>query len=48
MVLADGDPILEKELRKMDIISFLHRILALRKKQLSQSADSEGDSFGRN
>lgn len=48
-MLSDGDPVLEKALRKMDMISFLHRILALRKKQMSQNAGSDnGDSFGRN
>jgi hypothetical protein len=33
----------------MDIISFLHRILALKRKQMSQDAEIErGDPFGRN
>lgn len=33
MLLSEGDPIRERELRKMDMFSFLNRILALRKNQ---------------
>lgn len=47
--LSDGDPRLEKELRKMDMISFLNRILVLKKKQMAQERiDNDSDPFGRN
>lgn len=46
--LSEGDPRLEKDLRKMDMISFLNRILVLKKNQLAQQeAQTHGDPFGR-
>lgn len=44
-MLAEGNPILEKELRKMDIFSFLNRILALMKNQKTDSK-FEDQPFG--
>jgi hypothetical protein len=48
VLLSDGDPIKEKQLRKMDIFSFLNRILALNKKQKSESSSLEHEPFGFN
>jgi len=45
-LLADGDPVKEKELRKMDIFSFLNRILALNKKNKAESSSLENEPFG--
>jgi hypothetical protein len=45
--MADGDPVKEKELRKMDIFSFLNRILALSKKAKSESSSLESEPFGK-
>jgi hypothetical protein len=48
VLLADGNPDFEKALRKMDIFSFLGRILVLRKKELSQNNLESEEPFGRN
>ena len=49
VILADGNPVMEKELRKMDHFSFLNRILALNKKaKAEESAQVRAEnSFGR-
>lgn len=44
--MADGDPVKEKELRKMDIFTFLNRIIALNKKQKAESSTLENEPFG--
>jgi hypothetical protein len=44
--MADGDPTVEKQLRKMDIFSFLHRILALKKKERGGNSSLESEPFG--
>jgi hypothetical protein len=46
VLLADGDPKKEDELRKMDIFRFLTRILALKKKEKAESASLENEPFG--
>jgi hypothetical protein len=46
VLLADGDPTIEKQLRKMDIFSFLNRILALKKKEKANSSDLDTEPFG--
>ena len=47
MLLSDGDPVKEKELRKMDIFSFLNRILVLSKRAKAESKSAgESDPFG--
>ncbi len=46
-MLADGDPVKEKQLRKMDYYSFLQRILVLNKRAKAQNQLSDnGDPFG--
>lgn len=49
MLLSDGDPVKEKELRRMDYYSFIQRIFALQKKaQLDEElAQREENRFGR-
>jgi len=49
VLLSDGDPVKERELRKMDHFSFLNRILALNKKAKAEQAahSREENLFGR-
>lgn len=47
MQLADGDPEKEKWLRKMDHYTFIHRILALNKKNEAEKAAAHAEPFGR-
>jgi hypothetical protein len=46
VILSGGNPETEKLLRKMDIFSFLNRILALNKKQKAESSTLEHEPFG--
>lgn len=46
VLLADGDPAKEKDLRKMDHYTFLNRILALNKKAKAENQASNDDPFG--
>lgn len=49
VMLADGDPVTEKELRKMDYYSFLNRIFTMQKKARLEhdSMIHEENRFGR-
>jgi hypothetical protein len=46
VLLADGDPKKEDELRKMDIFRFLTRILALKKKDKRDGDSLDPEPFG--
>jgi hypothetical protein len=46
VILSDGDPILERELRWMPIYDFNFRILALKKNQAKQTNSLEMEPYG--
>jgi hypothetical protein len=45
-MLSDGDPIRERQLRKEDYYSFLHRIFTMHKKARAEEEAAE-NRFGR-